>query len=65
MQQTNHVVLVKLEPQLILTLTEQELDELILADDQVLPLLLLIVDCHKIGHHELSQGPYLALLRQF
>jgi len=43
MQQADHMVLIKLESQLILTLTEKELDESVLADDWVLPLLLLIV----------------------
>jgi len=43
MQQADHMVLIKLESQLILALAEEELDESVLADDWVLPLLLLIV----------------------
>ena len=52
MQETDHMVLIKLEAQLILALAKKELDEGILADDWVLALLLLVVDWDEIGHHE-------------
>lgn len=49
------MALVELQAELVLVLPRQELDEGILADDEVLALLHLVKDRREVGHQELSE----------
>jgi hypothetical protein len=55
-QQADDVALVELQAELVLVLPRQELDEGILADDEVLALLHLVKDRREVRHQELSEG---------
>lgn len=54
----------ELEAELSLILAKEELDEGLLADDEELSLLLLVVQRRQVGQHEVSEGSDLLRWRQ-
>ena len=64
MKNTENMGFIKLQSKLVLTLAEQKLNELVLANYQELATIFLINDWCQVGHHKMAERPNFVVLRQ-